>query len=68
MMIALDNSQNGVAKFFLDHGANPKVWDIYGRTALYVAIDHAPGAGSGRRWRRCLRCARSASPTGRSLK
>src|SRR5262249_23224299 len=44
MMIALDNSQNGVAKFFLDHGANPKVWDIYGRTALYVAIDHAPGA------------------------
>ncbi len=46
MMIALDNSQNGVAKFFLDHGANPKVWDIYGRTALYVAIDHAPGAGA----------------------
>src|SRR5262252_1399879 len=50
LMIALDNSQNGVAKFFLDHGANPKVWDIYGRTALYVAIDHAPGpaaAGGG---------------------
>ena len=50
MMIALDNSQNGIAKFFLDHGANPKVWDIYGRTALYVAIDHAPGpaaAGGG---------------------
>ena len=46
MMIALDNSQNGVAKFFLDHGANPKVWDIYGRTALYVAIDHAPGAAA----------------------
>ena len=46
MMIALDNSQNGVARFLLDHGANPKVWDIYGRTALYVAIDHAPGAGA----------------------
>jgi len=46
MMIALDNNQNGVAKFFLDHGANPKVWDIYGRTALYVAIDHAPGAAA----------------------
>src|SRR5262249_33854556 len=44
LMIALDNSQNGIAKLFLDHGANPKVWDIYGRTALYVAIDHAPGA------------------------
>src|SRR6185369_2702223 len=52
MMIALDNGQNGVAKFFLDHRANPKVWDIYGRTALYVAIDHAavaaaPGGGGG---------------------
>ena len=46
MMIALDNNQNGVAKFILDHGANPKVWDIYGRTALYVAIDHAPGAAA----------------------
>jgi ankyrin repeat protein len=46
LMIALDNSHNGVAKFFLDHGANPKVWDIYGRTALYVAIDHAPGAAA----------------------
>jgi ankyrin repeat protein len=44
LMIALDNSHNGIAKFFLDHGANPKVWDIYGRTALYVAVDHAPGA------------------------
>ncbi len=67
MMIALDNSHNGVAKFLLDHGANPKVWDIYGRTALYVAIDHAPGPPlpavvlarpwwrTWRRWRRCRR-------------
>src|SRR5436190_4427905 len=46
MMIALDNSQNGVAKFLLDHAANPHVWDIYGRTALYVAVDHAPGAAA----------------------
>src|SRR5438876_746286 len=46
MMFALDNSQNGFAKFFLDPGANPRVWDIYGRTALYVAIDHAPGAAA----------------------
>jgi len=44
MMIALDNTHNGVAKFLLDKGANPHVWDIYGRTALYVAVDHAPGA------------------------
>ena len=46
LMIALDNSHNGVAKFFLDHGANPHVWDIYGRTALYIAVDHAPGAAA----------------------
>jgi ankyrin repeat protein len=46
MMIALDNNHNGVAKFFLDHGANPKLWDIYGRTALYVAVDHAAGAAA----------------------
>lgn len=46
MMIALDNSQNGVAKYFLDHGGNPHVWDVYGRTALYIAIDHAPGAAA----------------------
>ena len=53
MMIALDNSQNGVAKFFLDHGGNPHLWDVYGRTALYIAVDHAAvaapaGAAGGR--------------------
>jgi hypothetical protein len=56
-MIALDNSHNDVAKFLLDHGANPNLWDVYGRTALYVAVDKkappagaggAPGAGGGR--------------------
>jgi ankyrin repeat protein len=46
LRIALDNSHNGVAKFFLDKGANPHVWDIYGRTALYVAVDQAPGAAA----------------------
>jgi ankyrin repeat protein len=33
-MIALDNDNNDVAKLLLDHGANPGVWDWYGRTAL----------------------------------
>lgn len=55
MMIALDNGNNDVAKFFLQHGGNPKLWDVYGRTALYTAVDHAvaaaggPGGGAGGR-------------------
>ncbi|MFM2124708.1 MAG: hypothetical protein RL328_1159, partial [Acidobacteriota bacterium] len=51
LMIALDNDHNDVAKLFLDRGANPKVWDWWGRTALYIAVDRksaAPGGGRGR--------------------
>jgi ankyrin repeat protein len=48
MMIALDNGNNDVAKFFLEHGGNPNLWDVYGRTSLYIAVDHAvAGAGGG---------------------
>src|SRR5688572_11027604 len=36
MMIALDNNKNDVAKFFLEHRGNPRLWDVYGRTALYI--------------------------------
>ena len=32
-MIALDNDHNEVAKLLLDHGANPDLWDWWGRTA-----------------------------------
>ena len=39
LMIALDNDFNDVAKLLLDHGANPNLWDWWGRTALYIAID-----------------------------
>jgi ankyrin repeat protein len=48
LMIALDNSHNGVAKFLMDRGANPHLWDVYGRTALYIAVDKktAPGGGA----------------------
>jgi len=45
LMLALDNSHNDAAKFLLDHGANPKVWDVYGRTALYIAVDHKAALG-----------------------
>jgi ankyrin repeat protein len=47
LMVALDNSHNDVAKLLLDKGANPHLWDVYGRTALYVAVDKKPVAGAG---------------------
>ena len=47
MMIALDNNNTDVAKFFLEHRGNPHLWDVYGRTALYIAVDRAPGAAGG---------------------
>jgi ankyrin repeat protein len=52
LMLALDNQHNDVAKLLLDRGANPHVWDWWGRTALYIVIDRreaalAPARGSG---------------------
>jgi ankyrin repeat protein len=47
LMIALDNDNNDVAKLLLDHAANPGVWDWYGRTALYIAVDRKDGGSSG---------------------
>jgi ankyrin repeat protein len=50
LMLALDNDHNDVAKLLLDRGANPHLWDWWGRTALYIAVDRkaaalAPGRG-----------------------
>jgi ankyrin repeat protein len=39
LMIAIDNQRYDTARLLLDEGANPHVWDWYGRTALYVATD-----------------------------
>jgi len=39
LMIAIDNQAYDTARLLLDEGANPHVWDWYGRTALYVATD-----------------------------
>jgi ankyrin repeat protein len=47
LMLALDNDHNDVAKLLLDRGANPHVWDWWGRTALYIAIDRKEGGSSG---------------------
>lgn len=47
LMTALDNDHNDVAKLLLDRGANPHVWDWWGRTALYIVIDRKAGGSSG---------------------
>ncbi|MBZ5674992.1 MAG: ankyrin repeat domain-containing protein [Acidobacteriia bacterium] len=49
LMIALDNEHNDVAKLLMDKGADLNVWDWWGRTALWIAVDRkaSPGGGSG---------------------
>jgi ankyrin repeat protein len=50
LMIALDNEHNDVARLLLERGANPRLWDWWGRTALYIAIDRKnplPQTGGG---------------------
>jgi ankyrin repeat protein len=44
LMLALDNDHNDVAKLLLDRGANPHLWDWWGRTALYIAVDRKAAA------------------------
>jgi ankyrin repeat protein len=39
LMLALDNDHNDTAKLLLARGANPRLWDWWGRTPLYIAID-----------------------------
>jgi ankyrin repeat protein len=46
-MIALDNSNNDVAKFMIEKGANIHVWDWWGRTPLWIAVDRKAAAGGG---------------------
>jgi ankyrin repeat protein len=48
LMIALDNEHNDVAKLLMDKGANLEVWDWWGRTALWIAVDRkTPPGGAG---------------------
>ena len=44
LMIALDNYRFETAQRLLDQGTNPHVWDWWGRTALYVAVDSSGAA------------------------
>jgi ankyrin repeat protein len=54
MIMALDNGYPEVAHYLLAQGANPHVWDWWGRTALYDAVTMRGGGRDGR--------ARSRSP------
>ena len=47
LMVALDNDHNGVARLLMERGGNPHVWDVYGRTALYIAVGNAGGGAAG---------------------
>lgn len=47
LMTALDNEHNDVAKLLMDKGANLDVWDWWGRTALWIAVDRKPPAPGG---------------------
>lgn len=44
---ALDNRRFDIAMFLLDKSANPHVWDMSGRTAIYVAVDMNSFRGGG---------------------
>jgi ankyrin repeat protein len=46
MMMAIDNFHFDVARYLLDHGANPNTWDWWGRTPLYVAVNMRGGPDS----------------------
>jgi ankyrin repeat protein len=49
LIIAIDNAAFDTAWLLLEAGANPHLWDWYGRTALYVAVDMVdsrPAAGT----------------------
>jgi ankyrin repeat protein len=47
LMLALDNSHNEVAKFLMDKGAYLDVWDWWGRTPLWIAVDRKAPVGGG---------------------
>ena len=49
LMLALDNDHNDVAKLLLDRGANPQLWDWWGRTALYIVVDRKETVAGGAR-------------------
>jgi len=45
LMLALDNAHNEIAMFLMDKGAYPDVWDWWGRTPLWIAVDRKTPPG-----------------------
>jgi ankyrin repeat protein len=45
LMLALDNEHNEIAKFLMDKGAYLDVWDWWGRTPLWIAVDRKTPPG-----------------------
>ncbi len=52
LMLALDNEHNEIAMFLMDKGAYLDVWDWWGRTPLWIAVDRKvpPGGPVGGRF------------------
>ncbi len=48
IMIALENGHHGLARLLMERGGSPHVWDVYGRTALYLAVGKSAGPAAGR--------------------
>jgi ankyrin repeat protein len=46
ILMALDNGHHAIAKLLIERGGDPHVWDVYGRTALYIAVGNAGGGGA----------------------
>jgi ankyrin repeat protein len=46
LMLALDNRHDDVARLLVEEGANPHVWDWWGRTAIYIAVNMRGGPDS----------------------
>ncbi len=47
LLNAADNSRWDIVMYLLDKGANPHVWDLHGRTALWIAVDRKSAGGGG---------------------
>lgn len=62
LMISLDNDHNDVAALLLDRGANPRVADWWGRTALWIVIDRKEALAAERGGRGAGAATRAPAP------
>ncbi|MET0280349.1 MAG: ankyrin repeat domain-containing protein [Steroidobacteraceae bacterium] len=62
LMTAIDNSNFDLANLLLDAGANPRLFDWWGRTAVYLAADMRTRGGGGRAGPEGVRAVDDAPP------